>query len=181
MTKVISKKEIFKGKMFTVYEDQLVLSTGSKRTYHSIIRRPAVSVFPLDKEGNIYLIDQYRYLHENRLIEAVAGMIEDGEDIKNTAVRELREELGIKAKKIKYLGKMRSAGSIVSWYQELFLAQDLEFGDMEHEESEDIKPVKMKFSKAVEKVVNWEIDSTPPTMFGILLIDKLISQGKIKI
>ncbi len=98
MTKVLKRQEILSAKFFKVFEDEIELPTGSTHVHRNAVRDEAVSVFPLDDDYNLYLIDQYRYLHEKRLIEAVAGMVEDNLSPPETAKKELKEEAGIVAK-----------------------------------------------------------------------------------
>lgn len=177
MTKLLSRKPVFKSKLFTVYEDEIQIPSGLKKTHHNVLRDPAVSIFPLEGEC-VYLIDQYRYLHEKRLIEAVAGMIDPGEEPIVAAKRELREEAGITARDWISLFVEKTAGSIAIWNQYLFVAKDLSFGDQELEDSEDIKLIKMPLQDAVSKVFNNEIE-TGSTVSGLLMIDKLRREGKL--
>jgi len=178
MTKILSRKTILDTGFFEVFEDEVEIKTGAKRKYFSAIRVPAVSVFPLSDSGEIYLIDQYRYIHDKKLIEAVAGTIEEGENPLETAKRELLEEAGIKASEWKKIGESDAAGSFITWKQHLFIAKNLEFADQKLEESEEIKVVKMKFDDALKMVIEGKIN-TSSTSFGILLIDKLIKTGYI--
>ncbi len=178
MTKLLSRKSIFQAKFFTVSEDELTLPTGSKRTYHNVKRDANVSVFPIDEDYTIYLIDQYRYLHQGRLIEAVAGMIEGEYTPLETAKKELKEEVGMKAETWTELATIKAAGSIITWDQILFLAKGLNFGEQELEESENIKLIKMSLDEAVGKVMQGEIN-TGSTVVGILMIDRLRQEGKL--
>ncbi len=178
MTKVLSRKSIFRSRFFTVNEDEVELPTGSRRVYHNVIRDPAVSVFPLDDDYNIYLIDQYRYLHGKRLLEAVAGMVDENEATLDTAKRELKEEAGITAEEWIPLGVQVAAGSISTWNQPLFVAKKLNLGKQQLEESEDIKVVKISLDEAVQKVLHGEIE-TSASVTGILMIDKMRQEGKI--
>lgn len=178
MTKVLKRQEILSAKFFKVFEDEIELPTGSKRVHRNAIRDEAVSVFPLDDDYNLYLIDQYRYLHEKRLIEAVAGMVEDNLSPLETAKKELKEEAGIIAEKWDELGSVIAAGSIITWEQPMFLARNLTMTIQELEESEDIKKVKMSLDEAVEMVMNGRIKTAASTI-GIMLLDKMRQQGKI--
>jgi len=178
MLKVLKKKPIFKGDLFTIYEDEVELPNGNKRTFHSGIRKPSVTVVPLDEDRNVYLIDQYRYLHKKRLIEAVAGIIDEGEAPLTAAKRELKEELGIVAHNWKDLGSIQAAGSIISWDQTIFLARDLEFFDQELEDVEDIREVKMPLKEAVKGIFEGKIHSSS-TINGILMVNELIIKGEI--
>lgn len=175
MLKLLKKKPVFKGHFFTAHEDTVELPNGEIKVFHSAIRQPSVSVVPIDTEGNVYLVDQYRYQHQKRLTETVAGMIEDGEDPLKTAKRELKEELGIVAGKWKSLGKFHAAGSIILWDQYIFLARDLKFEDQELEAEEDINLLKIPLKKAVQSVLAGKI-ATYASVCGILLAEKFLNE-----
>lgn len=177
MTKVLKKTPVYETDLFTIYKDNVELNSGEKKIYHSGLRKPSVTVLPLDDQRNVYLIDQYRYLHEQRLIEAVAGLIEEGEETLTAAKRELKEELGIKANKWTKLGTFQSAGSIISWDYTIFLAQDLEFGEQELEDSEDINSVKMSLDEAVKGIFDGTIHSSS-TINAILMASKLHTENE---
>lgn len=178
MTKLISKKPIFDSGYFTVYEDQVELKTGEKRKYYSAIRIPAVTVFPLGENGEIYLINEYRYMHGRKITEAVAGTIDKGEKPIDTAKRELLEEAGIKADEWIEIAIPIAAGSFITWTQHLFVAKKLSFSEQKLEDSEEIELVKMNLEDALQKVLKGEINNSSAA-FGILLIDRLKRNGKL--
>lgn len=178
MTKVVSRTPVFKADLFTVYKTGLELPNGKEHTYHDAIRKNAVSVFPLTENHEIYLIDQYRYLHSGRIIEAVAGIIEEGESPFEAAKRELQEEAGITAEDLQELGAVDAAGSIITWEQRLFVARDLRLGEASPEESEDIKLIRFSLSQAVELVMSG-VMRTASSVAGVMMIDKLVQEGKL--
>lgn len=178
MTKLLSRNTILKKDLFTVYEDHIELPTGSKRIYHNVQRAPAVSIFPITEENEVYLIKQYRYLHEKYLVEGVAGIIDEGESAIDAAKRELKEETGISAENLTQIATMHAAGSIVTWEQPIFVAQGLTLGDAQMEESEDISLIKIPVSEAVELVINGEVN-TGASVAGILMLEKWLERGKL--
>jgi 8-oxo-dGTP pyrophosphatase MutT (NUDIX family) len=178
MTNLIKRKPVLNTGFFTVYEDEVELKTGDKKIYYGAVRKPAVFIFPISKNNEIYLIDQYRYQHKKRLIEAVAGIIEDHEDPIDTAKKELKEEAGLIAKDWKEIGKTVNAGSFLIWNQYIYLARDLKQEKQLLEAGEDIKILKMSLEEAVKKVINGEIIQETAG-FGILLVKYLIDNKKI--
>ncbi len=178
MTKLLSRNTILKKDLFTVYEDHIELPTGSKRIYHNVQRAPAVSIFPITDENEVYLVRQYRYLHEKYLIEGVAGIIDEGESALDAAKRELKEETGITAEKFIQIATVHAAGSIVTWEQPIYVAQGLTLGDAQMEESEDISLIKIPVTEAVELVMSGEVN-TGASIAGILLLDKWLEKGKL--
>jgi 8-oxo-dGTP pyrophosphatase MutT (NUDIX family) len=178
MTKILSSKPIFHADLFTVFEDSIELQNKEKRTYHHVKRNSAISVIPITANNEVYLINQYRYLYEKWMVEAIAGMVDPGEDPLTTAKRELKEESGLEAKAWKQIGLMHGAGSIVTWDHYLFVAKEITEGDSQLEASEQIELIKVPISVAVEKVLNGEI-TTSASMTSILLVNQLLIEGKI--
>jgi ADP-ribose pyrophosphatase len=178
MTKILSQKKVFQSKFISVFENELEFKNGTHRTHTDAIRDPGVFVYPIDEDGNIYLIEQYRYLHSQTIIEGVAGMIENGDDPLMAAKKELKEEAGITAKVWKKIAEMKAGASIISWNNTVFLAQELTFGSTQLEDSEEISVIKVSLERAVAMVMSGEI-FTSSSIAGILMIDKLRQEGKI--
>lgn len=175
--KILSQKRILDTGLFDV--DQLKIQHNDKIISHYVAkRRPAVSVFPITENFEIYLVSQYRYLLEKRTLEAMAGFMNKGESPLAAAKRELREETGLTATSWKELTKIEHAASAFRASAYLFLAKDLKQGDQEQDEDEDIMVIKLKLDDAVGKIMTGEINHAA-SMIGILLLDKLRREGKI--
>lgn len=175
--KILSKKPVFQAELFTVREIELEINK-KKVTQHEVLKNPVVTVFALTDKNEIYLISQYRRLLERTTLEAVAGFIDEGETPLIAAQRELKEEIGVTAADWTQLKVLNAAGSVVKGQTTLFLAKGLTIGIPEPEDDEDITKVLIPFEKAIEKVLNGEINIAA-TVAGILLIDKLIQRKKL--
>jgi len=175
---VLSSKVVFEAKLFKVHEVQVKYPNGQVGTYHDVLRQSAVTVFPLTKDNEIYYVHQYRYFFNEKIYEAVAGFIEEGEDPLESAKRELKEETGITAGRWTALPVMEMGASVVRITQPLFLAQDLEFGEQHFDEGEDLDVVKIPLEQALKMVESGEM-RTAGTVFGTLYIDKMLREGKI--
>ena len=93
--KKIDSKEVFRGKIISVNHDTVVLENG-RQTLREVVCHPgAVVILARDEEKNIYLVRQYRYCLGQELLEVPAGKMEAGEDHREAALRELREETGM--------------------------------------------------------------------------------------
>lgn len=176
--KVVSRKKIRKARYFDVEQEKIVSANGEEFVYESVIRKPCVSIIPLSKNNDIYMIKQYRYLFDDYILEFPSGHIEEKETPLIAAKKELKEETGLKAENWKEIGKLEGSASVIRSSLYLFLAKDLKEGKSNPEHGEDIELVKIPLKKAVEKVIKGEI-STLSTMYAILLLEKLINQEKL--
>lgn len=177
-TRIISQKTVFKSKLFEVKENTLKVPSGKTIRHEDIYRDPTIHVFPITEEYEIYLISEYRYLHKRVVLDAVAGFIDKGESALHAARRELKEEAGITAHQIEQLTELYLGGSVILGKVHVFLAKDLEVGEQNLEEDEQIQVVKMPLSQAAQKVAQGEVQCAAAAA-GILLLDKLRREKKL--
>lgn len=175
---VHAKKSVLATKLFTVNELEVEIKPGVRRIHHNVERDPIVYVFPITADNYIYLTKQYRYNHERYVIEAVAGYIEKNEDPLVAAKRELKEETGLIAKTWHMLPQMEMGAGSFKGKVYLFVAKDLEEGETNFDESEEIETIKIPLEECVKKIENGEINLIM-SVAGILLTYKLIREKKI--
>lgn len=97
-------KTVFKTKWFSVQEENSKFS-NSNLPFYKIHIPDSVVIFPITQGGKVILIRQFRQALNKDTIEFPAGGLDKNENPKKTAVRELYEETGYRAKKIILLKK----------------------------------------------------------------------------
>ena len=97
---------VFKGSFLDVRKDEVILPDGNTGTREWIKHPGAICCIPVLENGNICLIQQYRYSVRKHMIELPAGKLDIGEKPKDCAKRELEEEIGYQANNIKLLTVM---------------------------------------------------------------------------
>lgn len=146
----------YKNEFIEVFEDEVVKPDGKDGAFATVHIKAGASVLPVDDEGNVYLVKQFRYVIGEESLEAPCGAIENEEPLA-AAKRELKEELGIEAEEWISLGTAETDTSIVSCPAHFFVARKLTFGQPDREGVEVMKTVKISFDEAVEKVLSSEI------------------------
>ena len=86
-----------------------------------------INVIPLTKAGEVVFIEQYRHGTEGISLEIPGGMVDPGEEPRETAARELLEETGYAAREVVFLGKTRPNPAIQDNWIHTFLARDCEY------------------------------------------------------
>jgi 8-oxo-dGTP pyrophosphatase MutT (NUDIX family) len=119
--------------------------------------KPGVAVLALDGEGVAHLVKTFRYAVRKECVEVVQGGTEEGEEPRDAARRELKEELGVEAEELTDLGLVDAVTSQVYAPAQLFLARGLSFGETERESTEDLQTVRVTFEEAVRMVMDGRI------------------------
>ncbi|HEX8735410.1 MAG TPA: NUDIX hydrolase [Pyrinomonadaceae bacterium] len=149
-------RRIYQNEFLELFEDKVVQPDGNDGEYATVQMKPGVCALAIDDENNVYLTRQFRYALGAESLEVIAGGSEEGSPLEN-AKREAREEMGIEAEEWIDLGTAETDTSIVRSQAHFFVARKLKFTEPEREGTEAMKPVKISFDEAVEKVLNGEI------------------------
>lgn len=157
----------------TVREDKVITPTGKDGIYGVVsFKNKAIGIVPIDQEGNIYLVGQYRYPLDEYSWEIPEGGGPANEEPLETAKRELKEETGFTASKWTLLSKIHTSNSVCSEEGYLFLAEGLKAGETAFDETEIIKLKKIPFKEAVEMVMRSEITDSL-SVAGILIAARI--------
>jgi ADP-ribose pyrophosphatase len=138
-----------------------------------MIRHPGASAivpFLSDATGTdpqLLLIRQYRYAAGQYLYEIPAGRLDPGEEPRDCARRELREETGCSARQIDFLFTMYTTPGFTDERIHLFMATGLERGETAHEADEFLTIETVTLSQALRLIQQGEIKDAK-TALGIL-------------
>ncbi len=150
----ISRKYFFKGKIMNARLDEARLPDGTTAPREICEHVGGVGVLPVDKDGNIILVRQFRYPFGTELLELPAGKLDHGEaeDIAECGRRELKEETGCTAGRLIPLGEMYPSPGFLTEVAYLFAGLDLTEGEMQPDEGEFVELVRMPVSE-VERLI----------------------------
>ena len=122
---LIDSEQIFEGRVFTIRRDNLRTPDGRTTKFDIVEHHGSVVILPIDKDGNLLLVRQYRHAAMEDMLELPAGVLEPNEDPILSAGRELREETGMAANNLLELGKFYLAPGYSTELMTVFLATDL--------------------------------------------------------
>ncbi|MCH5170278.1 MAG: NUDIX hydrolase [Oscillospiraceae bacterium] len=169
---------VFKGRILNIRVDEALLPDGKTAVREVVEHNGGVMIAPMDDEGNLYFVEQFRYPYSEVVTELPAGKLEKGEDPYTAGIRELKEETGATAQKIISLGRLYPSPGYCGEIIHLYLATGLTFGEQNPDDDEFLEVKKIHISKAVEMVMNGELPDSK-TQVGILKIARLLDKGKI--
>ena len=154
----ISTREVYDNAWINVRHEEVIKPNGENGVYGvAHFKTKAAAVVPLDSDGNIWLVGQYRYTLEEYSWEIPMGGGDLKGDSLNAAKRELKEETGLDASKWTSLGKLHTSNSVTDEVGYMFLAEDLTLGEAEPDDTEILQLKKVSLAEAVRMVMDSEI------------------------
>ena len=164
---VISTEEIYKGKVFDLYEAEI--RDGDVRYKREIVfHKGSCVIVPVFADKTVALVRQYRHAAGEYLLEIPAGTLNKDEDPKIGAMRELEEEIGVTSDNIEKLTEFFVSPGFLTEKMHVYLATDLIETEQKLEEDEILMIKRIGFPEAFEKIRNGEIQDAK-TMVGLIL------------
>lgn len=134
--KLIKQLCEYKGLITTTHLDRVILSNGEESLREVVEHPGGVTVIPVEDDGNVWCVRQFRYPLAEHLLETPAGKLERGEDPLDCAVRELSEETGLSAREFIPLGKVSPSPGFCKEMLYIYMARGLTRGQSHPDENE---------------------------------------------
>lgn len=174
LEKNISSESVFDGIILHIEHLTNELPNGKLAKREVARHIGAAAVIPVDDEGNVYMVRQFRSPVDRVLLEIPAGKLDfKGEDRLDAAKRELREETGLEAKEWIHLNDLLTTVGFCDECIGIYMAHGLTAGDSEPDEDEFLNVVKMPLAEAVEMVMRNEI-SDSKTVCALLMAERIL-------
>ncbi|WP_026694748.1 NUDIX hydrolase [Peribacillus kribbensis] len=157
--KTLDSSAIFSGRVISLEVHEVELPNGRKST-REIIKHPgAVAIIALTPENKILLVEQYRKAMERTLVEIPAGKLEKGEDVMDSARRELEEETGYVCDSLEYVSGFYTSPGFADELVHIFYASGLtrKEDSAPLDEDEFVEVLELTLPEALEYVKNQKI------------------------
>ncbi|HET8860924.1 NUDIX hydrolase [Marivirga sp.] len=156
--KLLNTKLQYDNPWIRVEEDKVINPSGGKGIYGRVhFKNVAVGVIPIDKDGNTWLVGQYRYPLDEYSWEIPEGGCPIGEKELDAAKRELKEDTGLTANDWEEFLRIHTSNSVSDERGVVFLAKELEQGNTQFEDTEDLKIKKLPLEEAFQMVLDGKI------------------------
>ncbi|WP_448520211.1 NUDIX domain-containing protein [Rhodoflexus sp.] len=154
----LSSKVVYDNRWISVREDEVINPAGNLGIYGVVsFKNIAIGIVPIDANGYTWLVGQYRYPLNEYSWEIPMGGGHKELDVLASAQRELKEETGLTAQKWTCLMKLHTSNSVTDEVGYVFLAEDLQSGETEFEETEQLALWHLPFSEAVAMAMDGRI------------------------
>lgn len=169
----LSSKPVYENPWIRVREDQVLNPSGNRGIYGVVsMHNWALGIIPLDKEGNTWLVGQYRYTLNEWFWEIPMGGGPKEQDILESAKRELKEETGYTAARWTNLMRIHTSNSVTDEEGYVYLAEELTPGEVEPEETEQLVVKKLPLKEAIAWVMEGKITDSI-SVAGLLKVARI--------
>lgn len=145
---LIHAETVYKGRAFHVRRDHLRTPDGRTVKYDIIEHTGSVILVPVDDDGQMYFVRQYRHAAQIELLELPAGTLETGEPPEEAAAREIREETGMEAGRLIEIGAFYLAPGYSTELMHVFLATGLKHNPLQADADEFLTLEKLPVAEA---------------------------------
>jgi len=175
--KTIDTERIFEGKIINVRRDRVTVMEGE--SFREIVEHNGGAVIAAVKsDGRMIMVRQFRKPAERVMLEVPAGKIDEGENPETAALRELKEETGYTAGKIRKLTQMYPSVGYSEEILHLYLCTELTAGETCFDENEAIDIEEYDIDELVSMVMNGTIQDGK-SQIAILMVKTLAASGQL--
>ena len=162
---------VFQNKKFKIKIEKIRLPNGEIIDFASLVKRAGTNIIPFIDKDTILMNYQYRPAIKKWIYQLAGGKVEKSETPIQNAFKELEEELGYKAGKMRLIGKVYSAPHISNDFQYIFIATELKKVKRHLEKGELIKLRRLRIKDALKMVYNGKITDSI-TIAALMMLKK---------
>ena len=153
----VESKLVYQGRIVNLRVDTVRLPDGRLTTREIAEHSESVCMVPLDGQGNVLMVRQFRKPTEAELLEVPAGGVEPGEDPQAAVLRELQEEIGFTAGTLRWLAGFWVTPGWSTEYMHAYLATDLQPASLSPDYDENISVERVPLARVHEMIQEGQI------------------------
>lgn len=147
---LLERKKVYDGRIVRLSVDRVRLPNGNETELEMIRHMGASAMVPVDVDGNVLMVRQYRYATGGWLLEVPAGKLDGGEPPEQCALREVEEETGHRPGRLVPLGRIWTTPGFTDEQVWLFLALDLQSTRQNLQDNEVLSVERIPLAEAVD-------------------------------
>ncbi len=175
--KRLAREELYEGRIIHVFRDRVRLQDGREALREIVDHPGGVTVIPVDTDGSVYCVRQYRYPYGEHVLETPAGKLERGEDPLDCAMRELSEETGLTAEQYVDLGGIYPSPGYCREIIHIYLATKLRPGEQHLDAGELLDVEKHPLDELVEMAMRNELKDAK-TVIAVLKAQRWLRERR---
>jgi ADP-ribose pyrophosphatase len=166
----VRSEVVYRGRLITVRRDTVRLRSGKTGEREIVEHAPVVAMIPLDEDGKLLMVRQYRKAVEQVLLELPAGSIEEGETPEDAVRREMVEETGYEPRIIRLVTDLYPSPGISDEVMHMYLVSDMTGEGHPTEPADEIEVERVDVTQAAEMVRHGLITDAKSKV-GILMLE----------
>jgi 8-oxo-dGTP pyrophosphatase MutT (NUDIX family) len=174
----IKSETLMQGRAFKIRRDYLKTPDGVETKLDIIEHGGSVIIVPVDAEGNLLFVRQYRHAAGTDLLELPAGTRDGDEPFEECAAREIREETGMEAGTLQKVGEFFLAPGYSTEFMVVFLATELKHNPLKADFDEFLSVEKIPIREVFQMVDHGEMPDAK-TLAALMLAQKIWDQTNI--
>lgn len=167
--KTTKSDRIYEGKIVNLRIDTVELPNMNYAHREIIEHKNSVCIIPFKDENTVYMVKTYRKAVDKVLLEFPAGLIEDDEEPREAALRELQEEIGFASSNFEFLTEIYPSPGYTDEKIKIFIAKDLYKLKLEGDADEFLDIVQVSLDKLEDLVASLDLQDAK-SMLGALHI-----------
>lgn len=170
----LSSREVYRNHWLRLREDEILRSNGDRGVYSVVDKDDCAIILPIH-DGRIWLVEQFRYTIQQRAIELPQGGWEmEIENPEELARGELKEETGLVAERMTYLGYLWIAYGFLRQREHVFVASGLKMSEPDRDaEEHDLAVLSLPVEEFERMMLEGEIrDASTLAAWGLYLMWK---------
>ncbi len=152
--KRISQSVLSKNPWWTYKRDEFILPNGRQGEYFYVHTNGASLIVPVLGDGRLVLVNQYRDLCDRESLEFPCGGVKDGDTYDNTAVQELEEEAGYRARDWRIAGEFDPYNGVTDELCRVFIASNLSAVGSKPDETEEFERLTLTSDEIEARIVS---------------------------
>ena len=169
--KTVKSEVIYKGRIITVKKDDIILPNGNPAV-REVVHHSGGSAILCELDGKILMVKQFRYPYAEEIWEIPAGKLNEGESPELTAIRELEEEGGVRAKRVEKLFDIYPTPAYNDEIIRIYQAFDLEKAEKHLDEDEFLTSEWIEKDRLKDMIYNGEIKDAKTIIALLAVLDK---------
>jgi ADP-ribose pyrophosphatase len=175
--KLLERRSIFDGRIVKLSVDRVRLPNGNVAELEMIRHQGAAAAVPLDADGRVLLVRQYRHAAGGWLLEIPAGKLDPGESPETCAAREVEEETGFRPARLIPMGWIFTTPGFTDEKIWLYVAMGLSVARQDLEDDEVLSVERLPLDRAVELAASGEMRDAK-SVCALLRVSRLVGAGR---
>ncbi|EXJ15578.1 ADP compounds hydrolase NudE [Imhoffiella purpurea] len=176
--KIHARRLVAQSRLFRIEEIDLEFANGSRRTYERVPGgADSVLIVPMLDAETLLLIREYGAGSERYELGLPKGVVERGEDPLSAANREIQEEIGYGAHRLRIIDRLSLVPGYIEHHSLIVLAQDLYPSRLQGDEPEPIEVVPWRLSEVDALLAREDFDEAR-SIAALFLAMRVMGRGE---